>query len=424
MSNSLISRSADLSALAAAGYCLEVRGVYLLVRGIPYIAADRRIQFADIVTNLDITGPTGDEVTTQPSNHTVWWTGSAPHTAGGDNMEDYLSCGKWVQGRDIGEDIIVYMRWSRKPKAGGRARAYTDYREKIETYVAEVGGQAEGMRPGVLEAARKGGDLTANYSSRFAYIDTNAYRNGTKGIESRIEEEVVAVIGVGGTGSYLVDVLAKTNVKELHLFDDDVMRIHNAFRVAGAARVGELGGQKSKIDWHAERYRVVRIEGLYLHHKKLNDENVDALRDCTTAFIAVDNLAVRRKIQRACTAMGILHVSVGIGLEVEGANDDQIGGMVKVETDFDAGEPRKEVRENTDSAREEVDDVYGSNIQTAELNMLGAALAIAEWKTKRGIYRNERDEGNDTTIYSVTTGKMNVDRKGGYVTGIHNTAGH
>ena len=110
--------------------------------------------------------------------------------------------------------------------------------------------------------------------------------------------------------------------------------------------------------------------------------------------------------------MGILHLSVGLGLEVEGPNDDQIGGMVKVETNFDAGEPRKEVCENPGDTAKDVDNVYDSNIQTAELNMLGAALAIAEWKAKRGIYRSERDEGNDATIYSVTTGEINVHRKG------------
>ena len=419
MSNSLISRSVDLSELAATGYCLEIRGAYLLVRGIPYIAGNSEIQFAEIVTNLDITGAVGEEVTTQPSDHTVWWTGSTPHTADGQSMEEYLSCKKWENGRDIGEGITAYMRWSRKPKKGGRARGYTDYREKIETYVEEIGGQAEGMRPGILEAARKGGDHTVISSSRFAYVDTNAYRNGTRGIESRIEEEIVAVIGIGGTGSYLVDVLAKTNVKELHLFDDDVMKIHNAFRVAGAARVSELNGQKDKIDWHAERYKVVRIEGLHLHPTKLNEDNFDILNGCTTAFIAVDDLAIRRKIQRACTAMGILHLSVGIGLEVEGENDDQIGGMVKMEVNFDADEPRKKVSDNTDAAGEQVDDVYDSNIQTAELNMLGAALAIAEWKAKRGVYRNEREEGNDTIIYSVTTGEMNADRKGRKVPRIH-----
>ncbi len=153
MSNSLINRSADLAALASAGYCLEIRGVYLLVRGIPYIAADQKIQSADIVTNLDITGATGEEVTTQPSGHTVWWTGRTPYTAGCESMGGYLNCGQWEHGRDIGENITVYMQWSRKPKEAGQTRPYKDYREKIETYISEVGGQAEAMRPGVLEAS-------------------------------------------------------------------------------------------------------------------------------------------------------------------------------------------------------------------------------------------------------------------------------
>ena len=412
MSNSLISRSADLTALETAGYSLEVRGAYLLVRGIPYILSDGGIKSADIVTNLDVTGAVGEEVTTPPGDHTVWWTGGIPHTAGGENMKEYLSCGKWEQGRDIGEGITVYMQWSRKPKEGGRTRGYRDYHEKIATYIDEVGGQAESMRPGILEAARRGGKSTEISSTRFAYMDTNSYRNGTKGIEARIEEEIVAVIGVGGTGSYLVDVLAKTNVKALHLFDADVMKVHNAFRVAGAARVGELNGRKYKIDWHAERYKAVRITGLYLHHLNLEEESFDKLRSCTTAFIAVDDLTVRRKLQRVCNEMGISHVSVGIGLEVEGENDDQIGGMVKIETNFDPGEPRKEISEHPGGARENPDDVYSSNIQTAELNMLGAALAIAEWKAIKGVYRSERDKMNDTTIYSVTTGEINIARKG------------
>ena len=412
MSSTLISRSPDLSALAAAEYSLEVRGAYLIVNHIPYITKDGDIQFAEIVTNLDITGAAGEEITTQPSDHTVWWTGDIPYTADGESMEEYLVCNKWEQGRDIGEGIKICTQWSRKPKEGGQAREYKDYREKIETYVEEVGGQAEAINPGILEAARKGGESIVTSSMRFAYTDTSGYRNGTKGIESRIEEEIVAVIGVGGTGSYLVDVLAKTNVKELHLFDDDVMKLHNAFRVSGAARVEELNGKKLKIDWHEERYKKVRKEGLFLHDTKIDSENFEELRNCTTAFIAVDDLAVRRKIQRACVAMDILHLSVGLSLEIEGENNDQIGGMVKVETNFKPGDEKSEIEGNHNREQEPMGDVYSSNIQTAELNMIGAALAIAEWKAIRGVYRSERDEGNDTTIYSVTTGEIDIGRKG------------
>ena len=327
-------------------------------------------------------------------------------------MEKYLTCGTWENGHDIGEGIRVFMRWSRKPKQGGQARGYKDYFEKLQTYVQEVGGQAEAKRPGILKAARASKDPRVISSSRFAYIDTNAYRHGTRGIESRIEDEIVAVIGVGGTGSYLVDILAKTNIKELHLFDDDVMKIHNAFRVAGAARVGELNGNKSKLEWHRERYAVVRVEGLHLHQMKVADDNLSRLSDYTTVFIAVDDLEVRRMVQRACVAMGVLHVSVGIGLELEGPNDDQIGGMVKIETDFDPGIPREHIPDVSENGEPDANDVYSSNIQTSELNMLGAALAIVEWKEKRGIYRDERDHDADTTIYSVTTGEINVGKKG------------
>ena len=340
-----------------------------------------------------------------------------PHTADGESMEAYLSCGKWSDGLDIGEGITVYMQWSRKLKKGGKKRRYIDYREKIETYVIEVGGPAEAKQPGCLKAARLGWDPEVDSHSRFVYMDTNPYQNGTKGIEKRIEEEAVAVIGVGGSGSYLVDILAKTNIKELHLYDDDVMKVHNAFRVAGAARVGELGCGKSKVDWHAERYKEVRKEGLYVHHMKIDDEGLEGLKACTTVFIAVDNLKSRRTIQKACSEMGVLHVSVGIGLEIEGENNDQIGGNVKVETDYHAGryvdtEDAHVVKPDEEKEDDGIEDVYGSNIQTAELNMLGAALAITEWKAKRGIYRDERDKGIDSIIYSSTTGKIQVAQKG------------
>ena len=411
MLNSLISRSADLTELVRTGYRLEIRGAYLLVQGIPYIREDGEIKAGDIVTSLDLVEGEAGEETSPPSDHTVWWTGEVPHRANGESMEEYLSCGSWHNGHDLGEGIRVYMRWSRKPKEGGKTRGYRDYLEKIGTYVDEVGGQAESKQPGVLEAARAGWEPSCKSNSRFHYIDTNSYRNGTKGIEEKIEDQVVAVIGTGGTGSYLVDILAKTNVKEVHLYDDDVMKVHNAFRVAGAARIGELGGRKLKVDWHNERYAAVRKEGLHIHRTQVDGANLECLRSYSTVFIAVDKLSKRRRIQQECSEMGIWHFAVGIGLEIEGDQNDQIGGMVKVESNYEVVARDAESAKGSDLPHNNLNDVYGSNIQTVELNMLGAALAIAEWKAKAGIYRNERDLGNDSTIYSVTTGRIEATRK-------------
>ena len=301
------------------------------------------------------------------------------------------------------------MQWSRKPKKKGGRRGYKDYLEKIETYVDEVAGQADTKRPGVLDAARSGADPEVASKTRFKYLNTGTYRNGTRGIEKRIEDEVVAIVGVGGSGSYLVDVLMKTDIKELHMYDD-MLKQHNAFRIAGAARIEELRGKTPKVKWHQERYAPVREEGVNAHSRAIDEEAREEMAKFTTVFIAVDKLDSRRAIQRMCEAACVLHVAVGIGVDIEGENSDQLGGMVKVETQFQMGERVGESL--SDGQKEEPeDDAYG-NIQTAELNMLSAALAIVEWKAKRNVYRSDRKTGHDTLIYTTSDGLIETTKKG------------
>ena len=217
---------------------------------------------------------------------------------------------------------MAYMQWSRKPKTKGRKRAYQDYREKIETYVEEVASHADTKRPGVLDAARSGADPVVASRTRFKYLNTGTYRNGLRGIERRIEDEVVAVVGVGGSGSYLVDILMKTDIRELHMYDDDNLKQHNAFRIAGSARIEELRGNTLKIDWHQERYAVVREVGVHAHPRALGEEAGEELAKFTTVFIAVDKLDKRRDLQRLCEEAGVLHIAVGIGVEIEGERND------------------------------------------------------------------------------------------------------
>ena len=198
-----------------------------------------------------------------------------------------------------------------------------------------------------------------------------------------------------------MDILAKTNVKELHLFDHDILKQHNAFRMCGAARIEELGGSSSKVEWYRRTYSAIREEGIYIYNEKLEAKCKDILGKFTTVFIAVDDLDVRRQIQTTCNELGIYHVSVGIAVEVEGEANDQLGGMVKIETCF-----QSRFTHNTEPvSKERPKQAYGI-VQTAELNMLGAALAVVEWKAKVGIYRSERPQGIDTILVSSTTGRL------------------
>ena len=405
MSSSPINHSADLKALVEFGYALEVRGAYLVVKNIPYLrTSNGDLDKADLITSLDITP---EQATRPPGDHTIWWTGDVPYRSDGESMEAYLSCGKWDTGHDLGEGLTVYMQWSRKPVEAGRKRSYADYQEKIQTYVDEVAGHADARHPGVLEAARAGEDPIVVVDTRFRYLNTATYRYGLKGVERPIEDEVVAVIGVGGTGSYLVDILAKTNIRELHLFDEDILEQHNAFRLAGAARVEELGGSHTKVAWHKERYSAVRDQGVFANATKVHGASAAVLlAKFTTVFIAVDDLECRRAIQRTCNELGVFHVSVGLAVEIEGEDDNQLGGMVKVETGLI---PERRCASDPGFS-EPAQQAYG-NVQTAELNMLGAALAIVEWKAKAGIYRSERTD-YDSVLFSSTTGRILHDQRG------------
>ena len=154
----------------------------------------------------------------------------------------------------------------------------------------------------------------------------------------------------------------------------------------------------------------MREEGVYAHKRPIGVDASEELAKFTTVFIAVDKLDRRRAIQRMCEAAGVRHIAVGIGVDIEGERNDQLGGMVKVETQFRACERDREGDEEgqEDDAK---DDVYG-NIQTAELNMLSAALAIVEWKAMRDVYRSDRKAGDDSVVYTTSDGRIETTRKG------------
>ena len=362
----------------------------------------------DIVSALELQGE-GDSTTSPLTQHTVWWTGQIPHYADRTSMQTAICCHVWINGRPLGNGLKVYSRWSIKPRHKGGHRAYIDHKEKIDTYVNEVGGQADALLPGTLAMAKSGAESEVATQSRFKYLDMNAFRSGTRGIEQAISDEVVAVIGIGGSGSYLVDILAKTNIKELHLYDDDVLSYHNAFRLAGAAQANELTGNIKKVNWHKNQYAAIRDDGIYAHDKQINETNWAELSRCTMVFIAVDRLDVRRAIQTQCEAFGIAHIAVGLGIDIEGEDNDQLGGMVKIEVKH-CPRSRNDEEDQEILVQDDADDIYG-NIQTAELNMLSAAMAIIEWKALRGFYTNDRPVDIDSQLYVVPTGKISTGRK-------------
>ncbi|MDZ7652346.1 MAG: ThiF family adenylyltransferase [Burkholderiaceae bacterium] len=74
--------------------------------------------------------------------------------------------------------------------------------------------------------------------SVFLFEDTASSRAGIQPIAQALREYKIAIVGLGGTGAYILDLVAKTHVSEIHLYDADKFRQHNAFRAPGAASRG------------------------------------------------------------------------------------------------------------------------------------------------------------------------------------------
>lgn len=225
----------------------------------------------------------------------------------------------------------------------------------------------------------------------FNYTETASDRAGIGALAERLKPEIVAIIGCGGTGSYILDLVAKTPVREIRMFDQDDFLQHNAFRAPGAASIEELREVPKKVDYlksiYSRMHRAIVAQGV-----ALDASNLHLLDGVTFAFISMDAGEEKRLVVHKLEALGASFVDVGMGLELD---DGSLGGILRVTAS--TPEKRDHVHQGRISfAGGGEKDFYSSNIQVADLNMLNAALAVIKWKKLRGFYRDLEHEHHCT----------------------------
>ena len=120
-------------------------------------------------------------------------------------------------------------------------------------------------------------------------------RAGIGAISAKLKLGKVAIVGLGGTGAYILDLVAKTPVEELHLYDDDVLYAHNAFRVPGAASLAELEAMPKKVNYLFSRYDPIRRK-VFAHPVRLDNGNLDDLATMDFVFLAIDAGSAKQAI--------------------------------------------------------------------------------------------------------------------------------
>ncbi|MCO4099458.1 MAG: hypothetical protein HEQ38_08675 [Gemmatimonas sp.] len=156
--------------------------------------------------------------------------------------------------RAVEPELIVDHSFSAKPKPADR---YRDFYEKLTEYVNRISGPAEALEPSVT--ARTFGVVEErDAGSVFRYTENASALAGIAALTPTLAVRKVAIIGTGGTGAYVLDLLAKTPVEEIHLYDGDEFLQHNAFRAPGAASLTQLRGRPSKVAYFLGMYDPMR----------------------------------------------------------------------------------------------------------------------------------------------------------------------
>jgi hypothetical protein len=201
---------------------MQLKGGYLLIHHIPYVNSAKEIKYGSLVTVLDLQG----HKASKPSNHVLYFIGEAPCQQNGTVMAAIINQSRNV---NLQEGLTINHTFSSKPVGG-----YIDYHHKITTYVELLSAPAKSLDKS-LTACTYILVPDEDEQSIFNYYDTNSSRASIELINDKLKGQKIAIIGLGGTGSYILDLISKTPVSEIHLFDGDYFLQHNSFRAPGAA---------------------------------------------------------------------------------------------------------------------------------------------------------------------------------------------
>lgn len=376
-----IARSPDLFRLREAGFNITVTDAgFLVVRDVPYVNGQRQIGYGAVACQLDLAG----DATVRPSDHTAKFMGEYPCDVNGMPLEGLRHSSNACA---LGDGLTAQHSFSRKPQGG-----YADYFEKMTTYVSLIMQPALALDPSVTARTRRVVEPEPG-ESPFNYLDMASSRSEIHEINARLTKIKIAIIGLGGTGSYILDGVAKTPVDEIHLFDADVLLTHNAFRAPGAPTLEELRSQPLKVEYLQAIYSKMR-KGILTHPVQVDGSNVGLLAGISFVFLAMDSGPAKGAIIDQLEAWGTPFIDVGMGLYVK---RKKIGGLLRTVVSLPGA--REEARARISLKKDDAVNEYDRNIQIAELNGLNAFLAVIAWKKHFGYYS---DMGNERfTSYSV-----------------------
>jgi hypothetical protein len=250
----------------------------------------------------------------------------------------------------------------------------------------------------------------------FARRHAQVFGSGTTIMLSQLS---VAVVGCSGTGSPVVEQLARLGVGKLVLVDPDVMEEKNLNRILNAT-IEDARQMAPKVE--VMKRAVARIglqtEVLAFDRDLADPEVVKAVAECDAVFGCMDSVDGRHLLNRLAVFYLLPYFDIGVKLEADGQGGvDQICGTVHyLQPDGSSLLSRgtytiEQVRaaalkrDDPDAYQDQLQSKYIDGVReerpaVISVNLLLASLGVNEFLARLHLYRDDPNE--DFAIYRVS----------------------
>jgi molybdopterin/thiamine biosynthesis adenylyltransferase len=382
MSTSPFDRDPSTRRLLDEDYCLSFEGNHLIVERVPYATAAEAVAYGRLALPVVFSG---DIVQDGSGDHRIWFIGEQPCDQHGRPIP-----GPSPENHAITPELSANFMISSKPKNAG---VYANTYDKINSYVRILSHPAKALDP-TVKATPGAGWTEVPDDLPFVYPDTGTARAGLAEMNAKFRGHRIGIIGLGGTGSFILDQVSKTWVDAIELFDGDVFDNHNAYRAPGAADIEDLKLRPNKAEHFARVYSHMHT-GITAHPAFITADNLELLSNCTFVFMAAADADDKTAILAWLHERGIPAIEVGMGIRGESG---RLSGLLAVVNHFPG------MSDGAISTATGKPDEYDRNIQTADLNCLNAMLAVINWKKYLTYYAELKSV--DETVYRIFTGTI------------------
>lgn len=260
----------------------------------------------------------------------------------------------------------------------------------------------------------------------FTERHTQLFGPGTTALLGRLR---VAVVGCSGTGSPVIEQLARLGIGEIVIVDPDHVEERNLNRILGATAEDAIR-RRLKVDV-IER-NIVRIGiGTQVHKFAATLQDRAAMRAVTAADLAIgcmDSLSGRHVLARLARYYLLPYIDVGVKLEaLEDGTINQVAGSVHyfqpTSLDFvdrgvftlEALEAEDLLQTNPDEYRERHARGYVRGVQVdrpavISVNMYFASLAVNELLARLHPFRMDGNKEFGTTRISLSHSQFECER--------------